>query len=64
VTPAALTFTQLDAVFEAVETTLTKYYGLLHGASLVGLEPTPQFDTLEVFTFSWIPATASGEAAN
>ena len=63
VSPAALTVPQVDVVFDAVETILTKYYALLRGASLVGLEPTPQFDTNEVFTFVWIQPSAPGQSS-
>jgi hypothetical protein len=49
-----LTFPELDAAFDAIEKTLTKYYTLLHGASLMQAEPTPQFNTRAVFTFPWI----------
>ncbi len=31
-----------------------KYYALLRGAGIVQLEPAPQYNTFEVFTFPWI----------
>jgi len=49
-----LTIPEVDAAVDAIETTLTKYYTLLHGASLMQAEPVPQFDTHAVFTFPWI----------
>lgn len=49
-----LTFPEVDAAFDAIEQTLTKYYVLLHGIALLQAEPVPQFDTHEVFTFPWI----------
>lgn len=49
-----LTIPEVDAAFDAIEATLTKYYTLLHGASLMQAEPVPQFDTRAVFTFPWI----------
>lgn len=45
---------EADAAFDALEATLTKYWTLLHGSSLDGLEPAPQFDTHEVYTFPWL----------
>ena len=49
-----LTIPEVDAAFDAIEVTLTKYYALLHGSTLMQAEPAPQFDTHSVFTFPWI----------
>ena len=49
-----LTFGEVDQGFDALEGCLSKYYTLLHGATLIGLEPAPQFDTHEVYTFPWL----------
>lgn len=54
VNPGDVTFAEIDAAFTAIEQTLQKYYALICGPGLVGAEPTPQFDTHEVFTFAWI----------
>jgi hypothetical protein len=50
----SLTVPEVDAAFDAIEEALQKYNLLLEGSSLVGAEPSPQFDTLEVFTFPWL----------
>jgi hypothetical protein len=47
-------FRRFDAAFDAIEETLQKDHRLLNGASLTQAEPTPQFDTHEVFTFPWL----------
>jgi hypothetical protein len=52
--PGDVTYGEIDAAFTATEETLKKYYALIVGPCLVGAEPTPQFDTHEVFTFPWI----------
>jgi hypothetical protein len=54
VPPGNVTFKELDQAFDAIESTLQKYYALICGPALVGAEPAPQFDTYEVFTFPWI----------
>jgi len=54
VAPGDVTYAELDAAFDAIEATLKKYYALIVGSSLVQAEPTPQFNTHEVFTFPWI----------
>ncbi len=56
--PGQLTLAEVDQAFDAVEAALVKYYALLCGASLVQAEPTPQFDTHEVFTFPWLEPRA------
>jgi hypothetical protein len=50
----SLTVPEVDAAFDAIEETLKKYHLLLNGASLMDAEPTPQYDTHEVFTFPWL----------
>ena len=54
VAPGEVTYGELNAAFDAIEEFLKKYYVLLLGGSLVQAEPTPQFNTREVFTFPWI----------
>jgi hypothetical protein len=54
VAPGSVTYAELDDAFAAIEKTLQKYYALLLGGSLMQAEPTPQFNTHEVFTFPWI----------
>lgn len=49
-----VTFGEVDKAFDAIEQTLQKYYALIVGNSLAQAEPTPQFNTHEVFTFAWI----------
>ena len=44
----------VEAAFDALEATLTKYYALLIGNWLDRAEPAPIFNTHEVFTFPWI----------
>jgi hypothetical protein len=44
-----------DRIFELFELLLKKYLGLIIGSDLVKVEPTPQYDTMEVFTFPWHP---------
>lgn len=50
----SLTVPEVDAAFDAIEETLKKYHLLLNGASLDSAEPTPQYDTHEVYTFPWL----------
>jgi hypothetical protein len=50
----SLTVPEVDAAFDAIEEMLKKYHLLLNGASLTDAEPTPQYDTHEVFTFPWL----------
>ena len=38
---------EMDAAFEAIEATLTKYCTLLHGASRMQAQPVPQFLWIE-----------------
>jgi hypothetical protein len=52
--PGDLTYAEMDAAFDAIEKFLKKYHILLLGPSLLQAEPTPQFNTHEVFTFPWI----------
>jgi hypothetical protein len=54
VEPGEVTYGELNAAFDAIEKFLKKYYVLLLGGSLMNAEPTPQFNTHEVFTFPWI----------
>jgi hypothetical protein len=49
-----VTFGDVDRGFDAIEAVLIKYYALICGSSLMQAEPTPQFNTHEVFTFPWI----------
>ena len=51
----ALRIPEVDSALDVIEDTLKKYYVLLHGVALLQAEPTPQFNTHEVFTFPWIP---------
>jgi hypothetical protein len=60
VAPGEVTYGELDAAFAAIEKFLQKYYVLLLGGSLVQAEPTPQFNTHEVFTFPWIEPRKEG----
>ena len=48
VTPGDVTYGELNAAFDAIESFLKKYYVLLLGGTLVQAEPTPQFNTHEV----------------
>ena len=50
---------EVDAALDAIEEALKKYCVLLDGVSLLQAEPTPQFDTQEVFTFPWIQPDSS-----
>jgi hypothetical protein len=54
VPPRDVTYREFDQALDALERTLQKYYALICGPSLMQAEPTPQFDTHEVFTFPWI----------
>ena len=45
---------EVDGAFDAIEETITKYYTLLHGSTIIQLEPAPQFNTTEAFMFPWI----------
>lgn len=53
--PSKTAVAGVDAIFELFGQLLTKYLALLTGADLVNVEPTPQYDTLEPFTFPWHP---------
>jgi hypothetical protein len=57
----SLTVPAVDAAFDAIEETLQKYNLLLEGSTLVAAEPTPQFDTHEVFTFAWLEVDSRRE---
>ena len=45
---------QSDQALAHIEEVMQKYYTILAGPSLVGLEPAIQFDWEKVFTFPWI----------
>lgn len=51
-----LRIADIDGAFDAIEACVTKYYTLLRGSSIMGLEPTAQYDTLELYTFPWLEA--------
>jgi hypothetical protein len=53
VEPTTLAVPGADALFDLLERLLTKYVSLIIGSSVVNWEPTPQYDTLEAFTFPW-----------
>ena len=61
---ATLTITQSDEALAHIEEVMQKYYTILAGPALVGLEPAIQFDWENVFTFPWIepqPSRDEGE---
>jgi hypothetical protein len=49
-----LTLSDIDKALDAIEETLKKYYVLFHASSLVGAEPTAQYDWGAPFTYPWI----------
>ena len=51
---ATLTIAQSDEALAHIEEVMQKYYTMLAGPALVGLEPAIQFDWEKVFTFPWI----------
>jgi hypothetical protein len=52
---ALTTVKNVSKIFSEFEDLLKKYIGLLKGSYVDKLEPTAQYDTLEVFTFPWHP---------
>ncbi len=50
----SLTGPEVDGAFDAIEKMLRKYSLLLEASSPESAEPSPQFDTHEVFTFPWL----------
>ncbi len=57
-----LSIAEADKALDAIETIMQKYYALLAGPALMGLEPTPQWDWTESFTFPWIVPTETCES--
>jgi hypothetical protein len=53
VPPSALRIDDVDEALDQIEEVFKRYHTLLLNASLYGLEPVPQFNTHEVFTFPW-----------
>ena len=61
---ATLTIAQSDEALAHIEEVMQKYYTVLAGPALDGLEPAIQLDWEHVFTFPWIeppPAVDDGE---
>jgi hypothetical protein len=53
-TPASVSFAQFNETIAAIEKALKKYYALVTQTSVAQLEPVPQYNTTEVFTFPWL----------
>ena len=56
--PDPITWGEFHAAIDVLVEVFSKYYGLLHQSALMGIEPEPQYDTHECFTFPWLPASA------
>ncbi len=52
--PEPVTFADFNETVAAVGTIFKKYYARITQASIADLEPVPQFDPLEVFSFRWL----------
>ncbi len=57
--PEDMTFAEIDKAINAIEAPLQRYHALVLGVSLMSAEPTPQFNTHEVFSFPWIEGEGS-----
>ena len=61
VAPGEVTYAALDQAFDAIEAVAKRDYALILGGGLYTVEPVPQFDTHEVFTFPWIEPRAEDD---
>ena len=52
--PAPVSFAQFNETIAAIETVFKTYYARITQSSIAQLEPVPQYDTTEVFTFPWV----------
>jgi hypothetical protein len=53
--PEPVTFDDFNETIAVVETVFKKYYARITQTTVAQLEPVPQYDTIEVFTFPWLP---------
>lgn len=52
-TPETVTLPEFHDALDVLVQVFEKYYRLLARKTLMGIEPTPQFDTHECLTFPW-----------
>ena len=53
--PDPVTFAEFNETIAVVEAVFKKYYARITQTTVAQLEPVPQYDTTEVFTFPWLP---------
>jgi hypothetical protein len=51
---AATKFDSVATALKGLDDCFTKYYALVNGVSLIGLDPPATWDTKELYTFAWL----------